>query len=43
MEMLSLHKFLAIGLSAVVDLSTIKRATYCIQGKLSEIYMILKK
>ena len=35
MEILNLQKLSAIGLSAVVGVNSIKRATYCIQVTLS--------
>ena len=43
MERLNLHKVSTIGLSAVVDVNNIKRATYYIQVTSSALYIKLKK
>ena len=43
MEILNLQKLSAIGLSAVIDVNSIKRATYCIQVTLSTLYIKLNE
>ena len=43
MEILNPQKLSVIGLSAVVDVNSIKRATYCIQVTLSTFYIKLNQ
>ena len=43
MEILNHHTFSTIGLSAVVDVNSIKRASYCIQVTLSALYIKLNE
>ena len=43
MEILNLQKLSTIGLSAVVDVNSIKRATYCIQVTLITLYIKLNE
>ena len=43
MKILNLYKLSTIGLSAVVDVNSIKRATYCIQVTFSTLYIKLNE
>ena len=43
MQILNHQKLSTIGLSEVVDVNSIKRATYCIQTTLSALYMKLNE
>ena len=43
MELLNLQKLSIIGLSAVVNVNSIKRATYCTQITLSRLYIKLNE
>ena len=43
MEVLHLQKLSTISLSVVVDVNSIKRATYCIQETLSTLYIKLNE
>ena len=42
MDILNQHKFSTIGLSAVVDVNSIKRARYCVQVTLCALYIKVK-